>query len=155
VITIEIPGKDSITIEHVVFDYNGTIAVDGILETEVIPRLQELKKFATVRILTADTYGTVRKQCEPFGIEVETFKGANVAQCKEEIVKKLNGNVCCIGNGFNDRKMFEVADLRIAVMGKEGMYPGLLEVCDILVGSPVEAVELLLRTDRVKATLRT
>ena len=28
-INLEIPGHETITVEHVTFDYNGTLAVDG------------------------------------------------------------------------------------------------------------------------------
>lgn len=44
-ITIEIPGRKPLHIAHVVLDYNGTIAVDGILLEGVgerIARLQNL-----------------------------------------------------------------------------------------------------------------
>lgn len=154
-ITIEIPGKDILNISHVVLDYNGTIAVDGILDPGLEERFQKLRRLAEIRVLTADTYGTVRKQCAPLGIQVETFPRASAGECKEEIVNGLTGGVCCIGNGYNDMKMFAVSDLRIAVLGKEGIYPGLLGFSDVLVASPVDAFDLLLKPDRLRAVLRT
>ena len=110
-IKVEIPGRETLMIEHVVLDYNGTVAVDGILLEELKPRLQALLKEVSVTVLTADTYGTVRAQCEPLGLRVETFPREGAAKCKAEIVKNLSGGKACFGNGFNDCDMFDLADL--------------------------------------------
>ena len=129
--------------------------MDGILAPGLKERFRKLKELAKVVVLTADTYGTVKKQCEPLGIEVQTFPCANAAACKEKIVNSMTGGICCIGNGYNDMKMFAAAALRIAVLGKEGLYPGLLALSDVLVFTPEDALDLLLKPDRLRATLRT
>lgn len=154
-ITIEIPGREKLTIDQVVFDYNGTIAVDGMLVPGLEERFRKLKEAVEILVLTADTYGTVKEQCEPLGIRVQTFPRANAAACKEKIVSGMTGGICCIGNGYNDMKMFAAAALRIAVLGKEGFYPGLLPLSDVLVSTPEDALDLLLKPDRLRATLRT
>ncbi len=64
-IVIEIPGREPLKINHVVLDYNGTAAVDGMLLKGVKERIARLKELAYVYVLTADTYGTVTRQCEP------------------------------------------------------------------------------------------
>ena len=99
-IRIDVPGREIIEIEHVVLDYNGTIAFDGQLIEGAAWRIRELCKSAHVYVLTADTYGTVRSQCDGLGAEVKTFPRANAAECKEEIVRALGGKVACVGNGF-------------------------------------------------------
>ena len=86
---IEIPGRAPMDIANVVFDYNGTIAVDGKVLPELRERIEALLKLVPVYVLTADTYGTVRAQCEPLGMIVHTFPREGAAQCKEEIVKSL------------------------------------------------------------------
>ncbi len=58
----EIPGRGDIEIENIVFDYNGTIAVDGKILAGVKGLLLELRKYVNIYILTADTYGTVKKR---------------------------------------------------------------------------------------------
>ena len=153
-IRIEIPGRERVQAEHVVFDYNGTIAVDGRLSDTFKPMFTELSKKVIIHVLTADTYGNVRKECEGLPLMVETFPKAGAALCKEEIVKGLSGGVICIGNGFNDIQMFDASDLSIAVIDREGACAMLLLHADIVVTSMVDAVEMLLKTDRVKATLR-
>ncbi len=153
-LTIEIPGRETLEISHVVLDYNGTVAVDGALLPGLAERIATLKESATVTVLTADTYGTVRAQCEPLGIAVETFPRAGAAQCKEEIVRGLSGGAACVGNGFNDIQMFDAAALSIAVLEKEGLCAALLAHADVLVSSPLDALDLLLRPKRLCATLR-
>ena len=153
-IQIDIPGRETITIEHLVLDYNGTVAEDGHLIPGVAERLAELKELVEVHVLTADTYGTVRAQCDPIGIHVETFPRAGAAECKLEIVEKLGANVMRVGNGFNDVLMFGPAALSVAVIEKEGTFAGLIAHADVLTTSILDALDLLVRTDRLRATLR-
>jgi soluble P-type ATPase len=69
--------------------------------------------------------------------------------------RKLTGGVITIGNGFNDIQMSDAADLSICVMGKEGCCGALLTHCDVVVTSIDDALDLLLKTGRLRATLRT
>lgn len=153
-ISIKIPGRDTININHVVLDYNGTIAADGRLIDGLSDRIKELNEKVKVYVLTADTYGTVKEQCQGLGIEVKTFPRSGAGQCKREIVESLDGGVCCLGNGFNDIPMFDCAELSIAVLDREGMCAELLSHADILVSSPLDGLDLLLKPARLVATLR-
>lgn len=153
-LSIKIPGRAPIEIHHIVLDYNGTIAVDGALLPGVAERIAELRSSVSITVLTADTYGTVRAQCDPLGIAVRTFPRASAALHKEAIVRAMGGGVLCIGNGFNDIQMFDAAALRIAVLEQEGLCAALLSHADVLVFSPLDALDLLLRPNRLCATLR-
>ncbi len=156
-IQIEIPGREQpLELDALVLDYNGTIACDGALIEGIGERIQELCGRLPVYILTADTYGTVRRQCEGLGAEILTFPRAAAGECKEEIVRKLSRDhrVCVVGNGFNDVQMFDLAELSIAVLDTEGMYAGLLSHADVLVRAAPDALDLLLKPNRLRATLR-
>ena len=153
-IVIEIPGREPLRIDHVVLDYNGTVAADGMLLEGVGERINRLKEQVCVYVLTADTYGTVTRQCEPLGVTVRTFPREGAAGCKEEIVKGLEGGVACLGNGFNDIQMFDAARLSIAVLEQEGMRAALLGHASVLVNSIQDGLDLLLKPDRLRATLR-
>lgn len=153
-ISIDIPGREIITVEHLVLDYNGTVAEDGKLIEGVEDRLTALKDSVEIHVLTADTYGTVRAQCEHIGIHVETFPRAGAARCKLDIVKNLGEHVMCVGNGYNDVLMFGPAVLSVAVLEREGTYAGLIAHADIVTRSIIDALDLLLKTDRMRATLR-
>lgn len=154
-IKIDIPGREAIEIEHIVLDYNGTVALDGRLMAGAAERMEKLGQLARIYVLTADTYGTVQAQCAGLGIEVKTFPQANAAERKAEIVRALCGGTACIGNGLNDIGMFDAADLSIAVMDGEGVCAALISHADVLVRSADEGLDLLLKPDRLRATLRT
>lgn len=154
-IEIEIPGREEpLRIQTVALDYNGTIAVDGILLPAAAERIRTLSACVDVCILTADTYGTVAQQCRGLGVAVKTFPREGAAVCKEAIVRELGSGVCAVGNGFNDIQMFDAAELAVAVLGREGMCAQLLSHADVLVTSPEDALDLLLKTNRLRATLR-
>lgn len=153
-IIIEIPGREPLRIDHVVLDYNGTVAVDGLLLKGAGERISRLREHVKVHVLTADTYGTVTRQCEPLGVEVRTFPREGAAGCKEEIVRGLEGGMACLGNGFNDIQMFDAARLSIAVLEREGMCAALLGHATVVVRSIEDGLDLLLKPDRLRATLR-
>ncbi len=154
-IIYKIPGRKDIVAKNLVLDYNGTIAAGGSLLEGVAELVELLSQKLDVYVLTADTYGTVKKQCEDLKAQVLSFPRENAGQSKKEIVEKLGKeNTICLGNGFNDIPMFEVCALSIAVLEKEGSSGKLLAKADIVTRSIVEALELLINEMAVRATLR-
>nr|WP_312579781.1 HAD hydrolase family protein [Sedimentibacter sp.] len=154
-INIEVPGRRSYSIENVVFDYNGTIAVNGIISPSIKDKISLLCEKANVYILTADTYGSAAKECDGLNVKLMTFPNDDAGECKAKIVSDLGvENTICFGNGYNDIKMFEAARISVAVLGDEGMCSGLVNVSDILVKSIEDGINLLLNTNRIIATLR-
>lgn len=153
-IKIEIPGRDDLLISHVAIDFNGTVALDGVLGSTVAKRLEALSSCVDVHILTADTFGTAARECAGTGVEFATFPTGKASEAKRAIVEGLAGGVACVGNGFNDAEMFDVADLSIAVIGGEGAWAGLIDHADVVVTSPKAAIDLLLSPARLRATLR-
>jgi soluble P-type ATPase len=59
---IDIPGYRVLRLEHLVLDYNGTLACDGSLIDGVRDRLDALADTLHIHILTADTFGKARAQ---------------------------------------------------------------------------------------------
>lgn len=154
-LTVKIPGREEMTLSHLVLDYNGTIAEDGEIIEGIRARLEELKDKLHICVITADTHGTATKKCEGLPLEVLVFPTTAVGDIKASEVKKLDGGVVCIGNGFNDIQMSDAATLSICVIGREGCCGALLGHCDIIVTSIEDALDLLIKTDRLRATLRT
>lgn len=152
---IVIPGYKELDLTTILLDYNGTIAVDGTISQSVRTRLEELSQQFEIYVLTADTHGTAKKQCQGLDVILHTFPVGNAADYKEEIVDTLGGEHCvCFGNGRNDIKMFQKAALSIAIMGQEGIYAGLLERADICVTSIESGLDLLRYPKRLVADLR-
>ena len=152
---INIPGREPLKLDHLVLDYNGTIAKDGKLIPSVPERLVALSAVMQIHVLTADTFCSVESECRDLPVAVHTFPKENAAQSKLEIVNSLSGGVVCVGNGFNDILMFDAASLSVAVMDEEGVCTALLPHADVLVASPAAALDLLIKKDRLRATLRT
>jgi soluble P-type ATPase len=149
---IMIPGRDDLKIENVVFDFNGTLATDGKLNETVTGLIAQIGKDVAVYILTADTYGTVRMECEGLSIQVKAI-GSGLD--KRVFVGSLgDSNTICIGNGMNDVGMFEASALSIAIMGREGCAVKAICAADIVVRNIEDAFELILKPTRITATLR-
>lgn len=152
---IEIPGYKILNVDTLLLDYNGTIAIDGMIPNSVKERISKLASDFKIFVLTADTHGTARKQCEGLPLEICTFPVGNAADYKEEILNQCGGVHCvCIGNGRNDIKMFQGAALSIAIMGTEGLCSALLKESDICVTSIEDGLDLLLNPKRIIADLR-
>ena len=152
---INIPGRGEMILSHLVLDYNGTIAEDGNIIEGIRPRLAELSKELSIYVITADTHGTAAKKCEGLPLQVLTFPTTEVGKIKAEEATKMEGGVITIGNGFNDIQMSDAADLSICVIGREGCCGALLAHTDVVVTSIEDALDLLLKAGRLRATLRT
>jgi len=152
-IAVTIPGRRGLLrIERVVFDFNGTLAVDGRLIRGVRARLKRLAAVVDVVVLTADTFGTARRALAALPVEVAIVRGG--AQKRRYVESMGAGAVAAVGNGANDVAMLRVAALGIAVCGPEGMAAELLRAAAIVVGDINGALDLLLRPQRLVATLR-
>ena len=154
-LNIQIPGRELLSLSHLVLDYNGTIAEDGEIIEGIRPRLAELSKDLAIYVITADTHGTAARKCEGLPLQVLTFPTTEVGKIKAEQVQQMTGGVITIGNGFNDIQMSDAADLSIGVMGTEGCCGALLAHTDVVVTSIEDALDLLLIPGRLRATLRT
>lgn len=152
---VNIPGREVLELNNLVLDYNGTIAEDGYIIEGIAQRLEKLSESLKIYVITADTHGTAASRCAGLPLQVLTFPTVDVGVIKAEEVRKLSGGVACIGNGFNDIQMFDSSDLSICVIGKEGCCGMLIAHADVVVTSICDALDLLLKTDRLRAALRT
>ncbi len=152
---IDIPGFGLVILNHLVSDFTGTLSVDGRLIPGVKKNLQNINKFLQIHILTADTFGTAEQQLKGVNCNLHILTGSDHDKQKEQYVKKLGAkNVVALGNGNNDRKMLKAARIGIAVCLKEGCSRDAYVSSDIIVTSARDALDLLLNTKRLKATLR-
>jgi soluble P-type ATPase len=154
-LAIDIPGFGQLILQHVVFDYNGTLACDGKLLPGIYDLLLKLSDKFKIHILTADTYGLVREEVKNMPITLHILKSGKEAEQKKSYVQELGcKNVVCFGNGNNDRLMLEVAALGIVVMLTEGCSSATVAAADILVRDIKDGIYLLFQPTRIKATLR-
>ena len=152
---VEIPNYKTLELEHLVLDYNGTIALDGEIRDSVRERLITLSKMLDIYVLTADTHGTAKKMCEGLPLKIQTFPTDGALDEKLAVVEGLGEDKCiAIGNGRNDKLMCRASALAIAVMEQEGMCGRLLGEADVCTRNIEDALDLLLRPKRLIATLR-
>ncbi len=156
-ISIEVPGWQTVHIKAVVFDLNGTLTVDGEIQLHTAALLQQLSQKVSVYVLTADTLNSSAQIQEQLGgsIKITVLSGAETTSAKRSFVQKLGPtHTAAVGNGANDIEMLEEAALGIAVLGEEGCSVGACLKADLLVRHINDAVNILLKPQRLAATLR-
>lgn len=154
-IQVRIPGRGTLQIRNVIFDYNGTLAVDGKPLEGIYERLEVLANRVKLFIVTADTFGTVRQFFGGSPAEIVIIERNNGTNFKREFLLKLGkDSTAAVGNGRNDVDMLRESCLGIGIIGGEGCFPRIIEYSDIVVTSPLHAIDILLNPDRIRATLR-
>lgn len=152
---ITIPHFKTLRLRHVVCDYNGTLAKDGILIPEAGEMLKSLCETCNVHVVTSDTFGIVKEQLEGFDVTIRVLESDNHTLEKAAYLDELVAKHCvAIGNGNNDSMMLKDAALGIAIMGDEGCAMSAVMNAEILCRSITDALGLLMNEKRMIATLR-
>ncbi|MFH1980376.1 MAG: ATPase P [Pseudomonadota bacterium] len=154
-IHIDIPDFGVLNLEHIVLDYNGTLAVDGVPIEGVKATLRHLAGQLTVHVLTADTFGRVKTEMADVPCIVTVLGAGQQDRAKEAYVRQLGADtVVAVGNGRNDRRMLRAAALGVAVILAEGAAGLTLLEADVVATDILSTLELLIRPLRLVATLR-
>ena len=154
-IEIDIPGTKILQLEHLVLDYNGTIAFDGALIDGVKECLAELSQMLTVHVITADTFGSVKKALEDIDCKLAVIPLDHQDVAKLEYVNNLGcEKTVSMGNGVNDRLMLKASALGVAVIQGEGAAFETLASADVVCTDIQSALSLLNNPLRLIATLR-
>jgi len=154
-IELDIPDFGHVRLEHMVMDYNGTLAVDGLFIPGVKERLQRLSEELILHIITADTFGLVSKQAAGLPCRVKIVSSEKQSVEKLKYVKDLGaGRTTAIGNGRIDRLMLKEAKIGIACILEEGGASESLAAADVIATNINDALDLFLNPLRLKATLR-
>ncbi len=152
---IQIPGFGDLSLKHLVMDFNGTMAVDGLRLEGVKELVEELSQIMEIHVLTADTFGQAVKQLEDLPLSLSIISKKDQDKAKLEYIDKLGATSCvCIGNGRNDALMLKKARIGIALIQKEGASVTALNSADIICRSVTDALKLFTEKGRLIATLR-
>lgn len=152
---IQVPGLETFRLDHLVLDFNGTLAKDGVLIDGVSDLLHELSRQISIHVITADTFGSVTQTMASIPCEVKIIESLQQDEQKGEFIKHLGADhVFAIGNGRNDKIMLKKAALSVAVIQQEGTYAPLLLEADVVCTSIIDALGLLAHPKRLIATLR-
>jgi soluble P-type ATPase len=154
-VSIQIPDFGALTLDHLVLDYNGTLAVDGLLIPGVKDALNTLAAKVTIHVVTADTFGKAADGLEGVDCHLTVLDPGRQDLAKASFVEGLGADrTASIGNGRNDALMLAASALGIAVILEEGASMASLSAADIVCTDIVSALELLMHPLRLTATLR-
>jgi soluble P-type ATPase len=155
VIRITVPGRGSNTIEHLILDLNGTISVDGRIVRGVKERLRALSRELGITVVTADTNRNAERLVAALPARIHTIRENQENEQKLAVVlEKGKEHTVSIGNGCNDALMLRESAIGICVLGREGASPEALMASDVVVPTINDALDLLLKPQRLRATLR-
>ena len=151
----KIPGRKTIEIKNVVFDYNGTIAIDGQLIEGVDKIINELADDINFHVITADTYGSAKKALANINCKVVKIPKKNQDVSKLDYLLKLGKETTlCVGNGKNDQLILKESVIGIVLIQEEGVCVESLLAADIACKSIMDVFAYFKIPNRIKATLR-
>ncbi len=105
-LNIIIPGFDEFKLEHLVLDFNGTIAFDGILLKEVPKLLKEISKSLQVHVVTGDSYGSAKNELKNIDCKILILPVEGQRSAKLQYIDNLNPKrVVAIGKGSKQTLM--------------------------------------------------
>lgn len=151
-IKVDVPPSSSLSVSKVLFDFNGTLALDGKLSPHIRKRISELSRIVEVHVATADTHQSAREELHDLPIQLHIVQ---TGLDKLAILRKLGAReTVAIGNGNNDEAMFEAAALSLAIISTEGLSVRALMRAQLVLSSIDDAFDLLMNPARMKAGLR-
>jgi len=154
-IEVEIPGRRAYKFEYLVLDLNGTISLDGEITAGVPERIESLHSLINIIILTADTRGKAQEIGKKLQVEIKKVHSGDEQVQKLRLVQQLGSeNTVAIGNGANDVLMLKESALGICVLGPEGAATEAMHNSHLIVTDINAALDLLIKPERLIATLR-
>jgi soluble P-type ATPase len=151
-LSVPIPGRGELRLEHLLLDVNGTLTDRGTLIDGVEARIDSLREALDIQLVSADTFGTLDAIAGRFGVT------AVRAASGEDKLRVLNewghDRSAVIGNGANDVLVLEAAAVGFVVLGPEGASAAALRSADVVCASAADALDLLLDPKALSATLR-
>jgi P-type E1-E2 ATPase len=153
-ITIHRPGRESLEIEFVLIDFEGTLAPDRRVHPKAKDKINLLAKRTKIYVLTTGEKIIVEEVMKKVKAEAVFLSEGEASRQKLELVKRLGERqTAVIGNGTDDAPMIEEAALGVCVVGIEGAAGEALRRADVVVTSILDALDFLLKPLRQKATL--
>jgi soluble P-type ATPase len=154
-IELEIPGRGTLRLKHLVTDVNGTLAADGKLIEGAAKSLLGLRDRPQIHLLTADAHGRQAILDQQLGFRAVRIPAGGEARAKAACVHQLGAEqVVALDQGANDVDMLREAALGICILGPEGTAVEALMAADVVAPGVLDALDLLYQPMRLVATLR-
>jgi soluble P-type ATPase len=118
-------------------------------------RLRALSRELGITVVTADTNRNAESLLAGLPVRIHMIRENKENEQKLAVVlEKGKANTVSIGNGCNDVFMLRESAIGICVLGREGASPEALMASDVVVPTINDALDLLLKPQRLRATLR-
>ena len=153
-LTIERPGQESLQIEFILIDFEGTLASDRRVHPKAKDKINLLSKRTKIYVLTKGEKEVVEETLKKVKAEVIFLKESESSSQKLEWLEQSGDHrTVAIGNGADDASLLKKAGLGICVVGKEGAAGEALREADVVFTDILDALDFLLKPLRQKATL--
>ncbi len=153
-ITIQKPGKESLEIEFILIDFEGTLAQDRRVHPKAKDKINLLSKRTKIYVLTKGVKDVTEDLLRKVKAERVYLTEGEGSPQKLDLLKRLGEQrTIAIGSGMDDASMMEAAGLGICVIGKEGAAGEALRKADVIVTDILDALDFLLKPLRQKTTL--
>lgn len=148
-----IPKGETIEIDTIVLDLNGTLTVKGILQNSTIELIKQLQNndFRLV-LISGDIRGNAKTIADNLGLEL--YLGSTSDEKATQMQQFDKNKTAAIGNARIDIGTFENAKISIATLQSEGIHTAILKHVDIIVPSIDNALQLFLDKKSLEGTLR-
>jgi len=151
-VSVPIPGRGELRLEHLLLDVNGTLTTRGALIDGVEARIDRLRGILDIRLVSADTFGTLDAIAERLRVDAGR---AGTGRDKLRVLDEWgHERSAVVGNGANDALVLEAAAVGFVVLGPEGTSISALLAADVMCASAADALDLLLDPKALSATLR-
>ena len=153
-ITVQKPGEQSLGIEFILIDFEGTLASDRRVHPKAKDKINLLSKRTKIYILAKGEKELIEGVLRKVKAEIIYLKEGQCSVRKLDLLRDLGADqTVAIGNGADDVPLLGEARLGICVIGKEGASAEALKKADVVVPNILDALDFLLKPLRHKATL--
>jgi soluble P-type ATPase len=73
-LVVELPGTPALELDHLLLDINGTLTRDGRLLDGVADAVTGLRDVVSIRLLSADTFGSAQTIADDLGTDFERIE---------------------------------------------------------------------------------
>jgi soluble P-type ATPase len=154
-LAVSIPGFGDFVFACALFDFNGTLACDGVIIDSTLQRLNRLSFDLDLYIMSADTHGTLSQVTADLPATIRRVSQVPGGPEKKAFLDHLGCHQTIVfGNGRNDAAMLEAAALGITILGCEGAAAEALLAADLVFVSIDDALDSLISPQRLVASLR-
>ncbi|MGZ3524116.1 MAG: HAD family hydrolase [Thermodesulfobacteriota bacterium] len=153
-ISIERSGHSNLEIEFILFDFEGTLAIDRRVHPKTKDKINLLSKRTGIYVFTTQEKELIEERLRKVKAEIIYLEEGDASRRKLGLLRQLGPTRCAaIGNGMDDAAMIQEAGIGICVIGREGSSGQSVKNADLVFSDILDALDFLLKPLRQKASL--